>query len=38
MNAAHLYKRFGDKVAFGARALQNGRDYDAVVARYGLED
>ena len=33
-----LKERFGDKVTFGARALQNGRDYDAVVARYGLED
>ena len=33
-----LKERFGDKVTFGARALQNGRDYDTVVARYGLED
>lgn len=33
-----LKEHFGDKVTFGARALQNGRDYDAVVARYGLED
>lgn len=35
---ACLKERFGDRVTFGARALQNGRDYDAVVARYGLED